>query len=56
MDLDGDINSSTGKGMTQVHVDKDLKQFTRLDDMLNGEFIRLEKSYDHWMNVLLEKH
>lgn len=56
VDLDGAPNSSTGKWMTQVHVDKTAKKHTRLDDLLNEDYTSLKRSYTAWMGWLLEKY
>lgn len=56
VDLDGAPNSSTGKWMTQVHVDKTAKRHTRLDDLLNEDYTSLKKSYPIWMEWLLKKY
>lgn len=45
-------NASTGKGMSPVHQDISGKRGVRLEDFKNSDLKNLEKSFNHWMNVL----
>ena len=55
-DLLGELNTSTGQGMRQVHMSKVAKQHVKLDEVVNEDWKSLEKNYEFFMSCLLHKH
>ena len=54
IDIARNPNDSTGKGMSAVHQDIKGKRAIRIEDFLNGNLDKLEKSIDFWTNQLKE--
>jgi adenylosuccinate synthase len=52
VDLMGNPNASTGKGMSQIHQDIAGKRAPKLEDFLNGDNSRISKSFSFWKDHL----
>ena len=55
VDIMRDPNASTGKGMSAVHQDIVGKRAVRLEDFLNRNYNRLEKSINFWWKYLIQQ-